>query len=220
VAPTTRRTHPNEVDLSTLLFGRGGPATDKEAPSPLMAASAITIGSGGAAGRQGPIALISAGVGSAHADLGRRTEEERRILILVGMAAGLSAIFRSPLGAAVFAIEVLYRDVEYEVRALLYALLAAVVAYTVNGPFVGWEPLFNVPGYRYQPTLRHTRVLPWAGGGRTQRVQRTGCPLADCVDAGERDLRQILGPGDARRPPWRGRDSGADGAGGSQSHHT
>jgi len=109
-----------------------------------MIASAITIGSGGAAGREGPIALISAGVGSAYADLGRRTEEERRTLVLVGMAAGLSAIFRSPLGAAVFAIEVLYRDVEYEVRALLYALLAAVVAYTVNGPFVGWEPLFNV----------------------------------------------------------------------------
>ncbi len=111
-----------------------------------MIASAITIGSCGAAGREGPIALISAGVGSAHADLGRRTEEERRVLVLVGMAAGLSAIFRSPLGAAVFAIEVLYRDMEFEVRALLYALLAAVAAYTVNGPFVGWEPLFRVPG--------------------------------------------------------------------------
>ena len=134
------------TDTAVKAFHFAGGRLRYRIPLLKMIASAITIGSGGAAGREGPIALISAGVGSAYADLGRRTEEERRILVLVGMAAGLSAIFRSPLGAAVFAIEVLYWDMEFEVRALLYALLAAVVAYTVNGPFVGWEPLFRVPG--------------------------------------------------------------------------
>ncbi len=134
------------TDTAVKAFHFAGGRLRYRIPLLKMIASAITIGSCGAAGREGPIALISAGVGSAHADLGRRTEEERRVLVLVGMAAGLSAIFRSPLGAAVFAIEVLYRDMEFEVRALLYALLAAVAAYTVNGPFVGWEPLFRVPG--------------------------------------------------------------------------
>ena len=61
------------------------------------------------------------------------------------MAAGLSAIFRSPIGAALFAIEVLYSDMEFEASALLYTVLAAVTAYVFNGLIVGWEPLFRFP---------------------------------------------------------------------------
>lgn len=110
-----------------------------------MVASAITIGSGGAAGREGPTALISAGVGSIYATLSHRSERERRLLVLIGMAAGLSAIFRSPIGTAIFAVEVLYSDMEFEGGALLYTMLASVVAYAVNGLFVGWRPLFQVP---------------------------------------------------------------------------
>jgi CIC family chloride channel protein len=110
-----------------------------------MIASAITIGSGGSAGREGPIALISAGVGSVYASVEHRPEEERRLLVLIGMAAGLSAIFRSPIGTAFFAIEVLYSDIEFDASALLYTMIGSVVAYAVNGLFVGWQPLFNVP---------------------------------------------------------------------------
>jgi CIC family chloride channel protein len=110
-----------------------------------LVASAITIGSGGAAGREGPIALITAGVGSLYARLARRSEEDRRILLLAGMAAGLSAIFRTPMGTGVFAIEVLYGRMEFEAGALLYTMLSSAVAYTVNGAFVGFQPLFRVP---------------------------------------------------------------------------
>jgi len=59
----------------------------------------------------------------------------------MGMAAGLSAIFRSPIGSAFFAIEVLYGNMEFEAGALLYTMPAAVVAYGLNGWFVGWKPL-------------------------------------------------------------------------------
>jgi chloride channel protein, CIC family len=110
-----------------------------------LVASAITIGSGGAAGREGPIALIAAGLGSVYARLTRRSDEERRLLLLAGMAAGLSAIFRSPMGTGVFAIEVLYGRMEFEGGALLYTMLSSAVAYTVNGAFVGFRPLFKVP---------------------------------------------------------------------------
>jgi len=110
-----------------------------------MLASAITIGSGGSAGREGPIALITAGVGSVYAKLAHRSEEDRRLLLLAGMAAGLSAIFRTPMGTGVFAIEVLYGKMEFEVSALLYTMLASAVAYTVNGLFVGFAPLFRFP---------------------------------------------------------------------------
>lgn len=67
------------------------------------------------------------------------------MLLLAGMAAGLSAIFRSPMGTGVFAIEVLYGNMEFEVEALLYTMLSSAVAYTVNGAFVGFRPLFQVP---------------------------------------------------------------------------
>jgi chloride channel protein, CIC family len=122
----------------------GGFIRARVAPLKLVA-SAITIGSGGAAGREGPTALIGAGVGSIYATLGHRKDEERSLLLLMGMAAGLSAIFRSPIGAAFFAVEVLYGSMEFEVGALLYTMLASVVAYAVNGFFVGWSPLFKFP---------------------------------------------------------------------------
>ncbi len=110
-----------------------------------IVASAITIGSGGSAGREGPTALFSAGVGSIYASLTHRTDAEKRLLVLIGMAAGLSAIFRSPIGTAIFAVEVLYGEMQFEAGALIYTMIGAIVAYAVNGLFVGWEPLFQVP---------------------------------------------------------------------------
>lgn len=110
-----------------------------------MVASAITIGSGGSAGREGPIALITATLGSWYARLTHRSEEQRRLLLLAGMAAGLSAIFRAPMGTGVFAIEVLYSDMEFETGALLYTMTSSAVAYAVNGLFVGFGPLFTIP---------------------------------------------------------------------------
>jgi chloride channel protein, CIC family len=109
-----------------------------------MVASAITIGSGGSAGREGPIALISAALGSLYARLVHHSEQQRRLLLLAGMAAGLSAIFRSPLGTSVFAVEVLYSNMEFEAGALLYTICSSAVAYAVNGLFVGYKPLFTV----------------------------------------------------------------------------
>jgi CIC family chloride channel protein len=131
--------------------------------SPLKAvASAITIGSGGAAGREGPTALIAAGVGSIYASITKRPSEERRLLVLIGMAAGLSAIFRSPVGTAVFAVEVLYSDMEFDGGALIYTLLASVIAYAVNGLFSGFAPLFVVGDL---PTPTFVDYFPFAGLG-------------------------------------------------------
>jgi CIC family chloride channel protein len=119
-----------------------------------MVASAITIGSGGSAGREGPTALITAGIASIYATLTHRSEEDRRLLIVVGMAAGLSAIFRSPIGTAVFAIEVLYSTMEFESLALVYTTLASIVAYAGVGFFVGLHPLFEVPKDLAAPGFR------------------------------------------------------------------
>lgn len=133
------------TDTAVRAFHRAAGFIRARVPFLKMIASAITIGSGGSAGREGPTALISSGIGSIYAKVLNRSEDERRLLVLIGMGAGLSAIFRSPIGTALFAVEVLYGGIEFEAAALLYTMLASVVAYAINGLFVGWKPLFLVP---------------------------------------------------------------------------
>ncbi len=127
-------------------------------PAVKAVASAITIGSGGAAGREGPTAQISVGAASILCDLLRLSAADRRVLVLAGMAAGLAAIFRSPLGMAIFAVEIMYASMASEYEALPFTLAASVVAYAVNGLFVGWSPVFLLPG-----NLEFTRPLELLG---------------------------------------------------------
>jgi CIC family chloride channel protein len=153
----------------------GGFIRARVAPLKLVA-SALTIGSGGSAGREGPIALVGAGIGSIYATfLGHRRDEERSLLVLMGMAAGLSAIFRSPLGAAFFAIEVLYSRMEFESGALLYTMLASIVAYGINGFFVGWQPLFFVAAG--QTVLQPTDYLWFGVLGGASGLVATALPV-------------------------------------------
>jgi CIC family chloride channel protein len=142
------------TDTVVEAFHRAGGVIRARIPILKMIASAVTIGSGGSAGREGPTALITAGFSSLYASLTKRSEEDRRLLVIVGMAAGLSAIFRSPIGTAVFAVEVLYGSMEFESRALVYTTLASVVAYAGTGFFTGLHPLFNVPGDLATPGFR------------------------------------------------------------------
>lgn len=108
-------------------------------------ASAAIIGSGGSAGREGPIAQIGAGFGSL---LGRRlgvSVQDRRLMVLAGSAAGISAIFQAPLGAALFMTEVLYRNHELETEALIPAVISSLTAYSVYTRLAGQEQLFTIP---------------------------------------------------------------------------
>ena len=95
-----------------------------------MMASAVTIGSGGSGGREGPIAQIGAGFGSLLANVLNLSDKERRILLICGMAGGIGSIFRSPLGGAIFSIEVLYRR-DYEVEGIVPAFISSIIAYVV-----------------------------------------------------------------------------------------
>jgi CIC family chloride channel protein len=105
-------------------------------------ASAITIGSGGSAGKEGPIAQIGAGFGSFLATICKLRARERRILVLAGAAAGVGAIFRAPLGAALFAPEVLYRETELEFEAILPCVVSSIVAYSIFTQFYTRAALF------------------------------------------------------------------------------
>ncbi len=109
-------------------------------------ASVLTIGTGGSAGREGPIGQIGAGFASALAGFLKTRDRDRRLLILAGAGAGIGAIFRAPLGGALFAVEVLYREAEFESAAIVPAFVAAIVAYSVYSSITGvWGPIFTVP---------------------------------------------------------------------------
>jgi CIC family chloride channel protein len=105
-------------------------------------ASAITIGSGGSGGREGPTAQIASGVGSLIGEILHLNANERRILVATGIGAGIGAIFRAPLGGAVLASEILYIH-DMEIEALYPSLIASIVGYSIFGAWAGWEPIFG-----------------------------------------------------------------------------
>ena len=106
-----------------------------------LVASAITIGSGGSAGREGPAAQISAGFGSLLGDALHLDVQDRRIALATGIGAGIGAIFRAPLGGAVLAAEILYLH-DLEIEAIIPALIASIIGYSVFGIWAGWHPIF------------------------------------------------------------------------------
>jgi chloride channel protein, CIC family len=114
-------------------------------------ASIFTLGSGGSGGREGPTMQMGGAIGSA-IGLGLRVSpRERRILMVAGVAAGMAAVFRTPLGAALLAAEILYRD-DFEAEALIPAILASVIAYSVVITIFGESTLFaRAPRYLFIP---------------------------------------------------------------------
>src|SRR6478735_6102335 len=102
-----------------------------------LVASALTIGSGGSGGREGPIAQIGAGFGSYLGTIFKLPARDRRILLAVGMGAGIGAIFRAPLAGALFAAEIIYRGADLEGDVIVPAAVASTISYSV---FSFWLP--------------------------------------------------------------------------------
>ncbi|MEM3226355.1 MAG: chloride channel protein [Saccharolobus sp.] len=123
-------------------------------------ASAITIGSGGSAGREGPTAQFSAGIGSIVADLLHLSPDDRRKAVAVGIGAGIGTIFKTPIGGAILAAEILYRrDIEPEI--IYPAIIASAIGYTIFGSIFGFTPVF---GY-YSGTFNPLRLPLYAALG-------------------------------------------------------
>ena len=120
---------------------RGGRIRGRVVPVKL-AASALTIGSGGSSGNEGPISQISGGIASFIGTRLRLSRSEMRILVISGMAAGWSAVFRAPLGSAIFAIEVPYKN-DMESSAVVPSIVSSITSYLVFIPFGGTGPLFS-----------------------------------------------------------------------------
>ena len=95
-----------------------------------LVASALTIGSGGSGGREGPTAQISSGFGSILARTLNLTPSDSRICVAAGIASGIGAIFRAPFGGALLGVELLYIN-DVEIDAFIPSLVATAVGYAI-----------------------------------------------------------------------------------------
>ncbi len=123
-------------------------AIDMRSFGPKLLAAVTTVGFGGSAALEGPSIYGGAAIGSwlwakLHAVRGFRLEpRDRRIMLICGAAAGMSAVFRAPLTGIVFALEMPYKD-DLAHEALMPSLIASVVSYMTLSSFLGGQPLFN-----------------------------------------------------------------------------
>ena len=138
------------TDAMIRAFHQGGGMIRTRVPFIKSLASIITIGTGGSAGQEGPIAQIGSGFGSYLARILKLPAGERRVLMLAGAAAGIGAIFRAPLGGALFAGEVLYSSSAFESAALLPCLASSIVAYSTFALFITPKPIFSLPVLSFQ----------------------------------------------------------------------
>lgn len=105
--------------------------------------SALSIGSGGPFGAEGPIIMTGGAIGSLVAQFIHLSSSERKILLVAGAAAGMSATFNSPVAAVLLAVELLL--FEWKPRSLIPVALASVVADVVRHYIIGQGPLFPTP---------------------------------------------------------------------------
>ena len=105
--------------------------------------SAISIGSGGPFGAEGPIIMTGGAVGSLIAQFFHLTSTERKTLLVAGAAAGMSATFAAPLAAILLAVELLL--FEWKPRSLVPVALASATAAAMRRYILGLGPLFPVP---------------------------------------------------------------------------
>jgi CIC family chloride channel protein len=128
--------------------------------------SAISIGSGGPFGAEGPIIMTGGAFGSMLAQLFHLTAAERKTLLVAGAAAGMSATFAAPLASVFLAVELLL--FELKPRSLVPVVLASVTAAFMRRALLGAGPVFPLPDGAFALTpgvLLGSAALGLAAGG-------------------------------------------------------
>jgi len=126
--------------LEAILFGRSRMDIKVAVLKPLS--SAISIGSGGPFGAEGPIIMTGGAIGSLFAQLFHLSAAERKTLLVAGAAGGMSAIFNAPVAAVLLAVELLL--FEWRPRSFIPVAIASAVAAIVRVPLLGAGAIFPV----------------------------------------------------------------------------
>jgi CIC family chloride channel protein len=108
-------------------------------------ASAISIGTGGSVGREGPIVQIGSAIGSALGQWFRVSADRMRTLVGCGAAAGIAATFNAPIAGSMFALEVVLGD--FGLATFSPIVISSVAATAVSRAYLGDTPAFIVPAY-------------------------------------------------------------------------
>ena len=109
-------------------------------------ASAITIGSGGSVGREGPIVQIGSALGSTIGRVTRMSESQLRTLVACGAAAGIAATFNAPIAGVFFALELILRD--FATRSFAAVMLSSITASVIGRAVFGDHPFLLLPSFR------------------------------------------------------------------------
>ena len=124
--------------LEAILFGRSRMEAKVAVLKPLS--SAISIGTGGPFGAEGPIIMTGGAIGSLFAQMFHLSAAERKTLLVAGAAAGMSAIFNAPVAAVLLAVELLL--FEWRPRSFIPVAIASAVAAVLRVPVLGGGPIF------------------------------------------------------------------------------
>jgi H+/Cl- antiporter ClcA/CBS domain-containing protein len=129
--------------LEAILFGRSRMSPKVAVLKPLS--SAISIGTGGPFGAEGPIIMTGGAVGSLVGQLFHLSSAERKTLLVAGAAGGMAAIFASPVAAVLLAVELLL--FEWRPRSFIPVAIAAAVAGALRVPLLGPGPVMPVAAH-------------------------------------------------------------------------
>ena len=138
--------------IEAILIGRSRIQLKVALLKPLS--SAISIGTGGPFGAEGPIIMTGGALGSLFAQLFHLTSAERKTLLVAGAAAGMTAVFGTPIAAVLLAVELLL--FEWKPRSFIPVTVAAIVAFAWRPLLIGSGPLFPYMG---------DPAMPWWGLG-------------------------------------------------------
>jgi len=130
-------------EVMTALASRGGRIRRRVVMFKVLASS-LTIGFGGAAGREGPMVQIGSTIGSALGQWAQLPPRNVRTLVACGAAGGVAATFNAPIAGAIFAVEVLMGRIHAD---FLLVLLTSLSSCIVARSFLGNYPAFVVPAY-------------------------------------------------------------------------
>ncbi len=136
--------------LEAILLGRS--LIDPKVAVLKPVSSALAIGTGGPFGAEGPIIMTGGAFGSIFAQLFRLTASERKTLLVAGAAAGMAAVFSTPVAAVLLAVELLL--FEWKPRSFIPVTIAAVIASLARVPLLGAGPIF--------PVVVHSAITPQA----------------------------------------------------------
>lgn len=132
----------NVPDVQVAVARRGGDIPTRPALA-RTAASAVTMGAGGSAGSEGPVAVLGSAIGSLLGRWFKFGPSRVKVLVAAGAAAGISAAFNAPLAGAFFALEEMLGS--FAVGAFSPVVVASVVAAIVSRGFFGNHPVFPIP---------------------------------------------------------------------------